>query len=85
MGNLRVDGGVICPRVGMQASVINMLIQMLHVLARTARIEHRDAGFGKMPLHSAAAMGAGARRDVLARFTWDAIAGRCLHEYELDA
>lgn len=33
----------------------------------------------------ATAMGAAARRDVRARFTWDAIAGRCLHEYELDA
>ena len=33
----------------------------------------------------AASMGATARQDVLARFTWDAIARRCLDEYESDA
>ncbi len=33
----------------------------------------------------ATAMGETARRDVLSRFTWDAVARRCLHEYERDA
>ncbi len=33
----------------------------------------------------AVAMGAAAHGDVLARFTWDAIALRCLNEYERDA
>ena len=51
-----VDGRVVCASVSMQSVVVDVLIEVLNVLARSQWIEHCDAGLRKVALHSRCAV-----------------------------
>ena len=58
--NLTIDRQMIRTGVRVQIGIGDVLVQMLHILRRTGWIDNRHTRFGKVTLHSTAAVGTGA-------------------------